>query len=70
MDLQSESLGQGKIGYFFENECGERKKTNEFVTEFVAAVNAIKEDAALVAMIGLVVATIIEDLMSGGGWYC
>lgn len=36
------------------------------MTEFVAEVNAIKLNSALIAMAGLVVVIIIEDILSGG----
>lgn len=66
LSIVVESLGQGKIGYFFENVCGKRVQAKEFVTEFVAEVNAVKLNTALIATAGLVVATIIEDVLSGG----
>lgn len=66
LSIVVESLGLGKIGYFFENSCGKRVEAKEFVTEFVAEVNAAKYNTALIATAGLVVATIIEDVLSGG----
>lgn len=36
------------------------------MTEFVTEVNEVKQNTALIATAGLVVATIIEDVLSGG----
>ena len=59
------SLSDGKIGYFFRVGC-EYLEAKDFVYDLVKEVNAIKYNAALVGAAGVVITTLVEDILTGG----
>lgn len=63
-----ESMGLGKVGYFFENQCdGKRVEAKDFVYELVKEVNELKTSVAVGVgiAIGVLVLALLDDAVGG-----